>query len=396
MPLTAYIESIRPSGLLSFAPDTPPLELGPLNVLIGPNASGKSNLIDVLGLARSMPTDLQEPMRGGGGTAGWLWRTGSDSAFQTPALELELQIVGGPTLIHNIVLDGTAAPYGLGVQFERIVEGGNKLVYESNLAKNRIAISSSNGELVSTQYPEQHRKDQSALAQFRSPQTYPAITYLGFVYDQIRIYSEWEVGRRSSLRHGQLADLRGDRLEEDYSNLGIFLNQMAAVRPDAKANIREALGDLYERFSDYDVVVYGGSVQIFFSEGSRGSQMPVPATRVSDGALRYLCLLAILYNPNPPPVVCIEEPELGLHPDVVAGLARHLRAASERMQLIVTTHSDILIDALSDTPESVVVFENQKGATRMSRLDADALSVWLEKYSLGQLWTKGHIGGNRW
>ena len=66
------------------------------------------------------------------------------------------------------------------------------------------------------------------------------------------------------------------------------------------------------------------------------------------------------------------------------------------MQLIVTTHSDILIDALSDTPEAVVVFENHDGATQMNRLNGDDLSVWLEKYGLGQLWTKGRIGGSRW
>ena len=394
MPLNAYIQSIRPSGLLSFAPDTPALELRPLNVLIGPNASGKSNLIDVLALARSMPTDLQEPMRGGGGSRGWIWKTGSDSVSRTPELEMNVKIVGAAPLIHNLVFDGTADPYALRVQFERVMAWPNT-VYESDLAKNSIAISSANGELTSMQYPEQHRKDQSALAQFRSLETYLAITVLGSVYNQIRIYNGWEMGRRSSLRYAQSTDLRGDRLEEDYSNLFVFLNQMA-VHPDAKANIREAMGDLYERFSDYEVVVHSGSAQVFFNEGLRGGQISVPAARLSDGALRYLCLLAILYNPNPPPVVCIEEPELGLHPDVVAGLAKHLRAASEHMQLIVTTHSDILIDALSDTPESIVVFENHNGATQMNRLDADELSVWLKKYSLGHLWTSGEIGGNRW
>ena len=72
-----------------------------------------------------------------------------------------------------------------------------------------------------------------------------------------------------------------------------------------------------------------------------------------------------------------------------------MRAASERMQLIVTTHSDILIDALSDTPESVVVFENHDGATRMNRLDADELSGWLAEYRLGQLWTSVDRSGAR-
>ena len=123
---------------------------------------------------------------------------------------------------------------------------------------------------------------------------------------------------------------------------------------------------------------------------------PIPATRLSDGTLRYLCLLAILYNPTPPPVVCIEEPELGLHPDIVAGLAKHLLAASERMQLIVTTHSDILVDALTWNPETIIVCESVDGATQMKRLDPDAIKGWLENYRLGELWSSGHIGGNRW
>ena len=122
----------------------------------------------------------------------------------------------------------------------------------------------------------------------------------------------------------------------------------------------------------------------------------MPATRLSDGTLRHLCLLAILCHPEPPPLVCIEEPELGLHPDVLPALAGLLREASERSQLIVTTHSDILVDALGETPEAVVVCENRTGATSMQRLELEELARWLEKYSLGELWTRGDIGGTRW
>ena len=66
------------------------------------------------------------------------------------------------------------------------------------------------------------------------------------------------------------------------------------------------------------------------------------------------------------------------------------------MQLIVTTHSDALVDELSDTPEAVIVCEKEAGGTRLRRLDRTELSVWLSKYTLGQLWRKGEIGGNRW
>jgi len=108
--------------------------------------------------------------------------------------------------------------------------------------------------------------------------------------------------------------------------------------PAVRARLIEALKKLYDGIDDFDVQVEGGTVQVFFHEDG----ITVPATRLSDGTLRYLCLLAILCHPNPPPLMCIEEPELGLHPDILPTLADLIRKASERCQLIVTTHSDIL------------------------------------------------------
>src|SRR6202034_1027015 len=119
-------------------------------------------------------------------------------------------------------------------------------------------------------------------------------------------------------------------------------------------------------------------------------------SRLSDGTLRWLALLIILLNPTPPPLVCLEEPELGWHPDIVPTLADLLRDASTRTQLIVTTHSTSLVDAFSDTPEAICVCEKVEGATQIRRLDRDKLKVWLNDYSLGHLWASGEIGGNRW
>ena len=109
-----------------------------------------------------------------------------------------------------------------------------------------------------------------------------------------------------------------------------------------------------------------------------------------------MCLLAILCHPDPPPLVCIEEPELGLHPDVLPELAKLLISASERTQLIVTTHSEILVDALTETPDNVLVCEKHHGQTQIVRLNGAELAHWLEKYRLGKLWLKGGIGGTRW
>ena len=152
------------------------------------------------------------------------------------------------------------------------------------------------------------------------------------------------------------------------------------------------LQDLYEGLTDFHVSVEGGSVQVFFTEGD----FSIPATRLSDGTLRYLCLLAILRDPDPPPFIAIEEPELGLHPDILPKIVDLMIDASERTQLVVTTHSDIIVNALTEFPEAVVVCEKIRGATTMQRLRSEELAGWLEKYRLGELWMSGEIGGTRW
>ena len=85
-----------------------------------------------------------------------------------------------------------------------------------------------------------------------------------------------------------------------------------------------------------------------------------------------------------------------MHPDVLPELSRLLVESSERTQVIVTTHSDILVDTMTERPEAVVVCEKHEGKTEMIRLKKEDLSVWLDKYRLGQLWTMGQLGGTRW
>jgi predicted ATPase len=234
--------------------------------------------------------------------------------------------------------------------------------------------------------------DRSILAQRRDPEAYPELAWLAQSYEKIRIYREWSFGRSAVFREPQKADVRNDTLEEDFSNLGLFLNRLKTRFPAAKKAILAGLKDLYEGITDFDVLIEGGTVQVFFTEG----YFSIPATRLSDGTLRYLCLLAILCDPTPPPLICIEEPELGLHPDILPKVAELLIKASERTQLIVTTHSDILVDAMTETPECVVVCEKHDGKTEMNRLSAAKLKTWLEKYRLGQLWIEGQLGGKRW
>ncbi|MGI8883240.1 MAG: AAA family ATPase, partial [Pyrinomonadaceae bacterium] len=182
-------------------------------------------------------------------------------------------------------------------------------------------------------------------------------------------------------------------LETDGSNLALILNDLEH-RGDTKDKIVENLKKFNPRIKDYSIRILGGPVPLFIRE--EGLEKPISAMRLSDGTLRYLCLLAILCHPEPPPLICIEEPETGLHPDILPTIAELMKEARHRTQLIVTTHSDILVSAFSDMPEAVLVCEKDEDGTHFKRLNAEKLKEWLDEYSLGDLWLKGEIGGTRW
>ena len=237
--------------------------------------------------------------------------------------------------------------------------------------------------------------NQSILSQRRDPLAYPELHYLDNLLGDISFYREFNVGPHAPPRLPQGIDLRRDRLLEDVSNLNLVLDGLLN-QPLVKQQILERMQAFYSSFRDMltNTNVDTRTVQLFFHEGRL--REAVPSARLSDGSLRYLCLLAVLCHPTPPSIICIEEPETGLHPDIIPKIADLLVEASQRSQIFVTTHSDVLVDALTDIPDAVVVCEKVDGSTQVRRLDADKLKPWLEKYRLGELWTSGEIGGNRW
>ncbi len=399
---TPMLKSLRVSGLLSFGPEPVDIPLTPLNVLIGPNGSGKSNTIEVLSLLQAAPTDITRPIRKGGGVQEWVWKGASpqdawamvEVLVRNPFLprrpehstgwfryRLKIYTLGGsPFLIGDETLEDENAQPGQ-------QRPSTFFEYENG----RPMLSIRGGPERREVQQGKLNPQQSILSQRREPELYPEITNTAELFSRIRIYREWSFGRLAPARLPQRTDLPNDHLDEDTSNLALVLSRLRQY-PEVKRSLVRELGTLSPHFDDFELKLEGGTVQIVFIEGG----FTIPATRLSDGTLRYLCLLAILLDPTPPPLVCIEEPELGLHPDMMPQIARLLREASERMQLVVTTHSDALVSALSDTPESVIVCEKEESKTSLERLNAAELKPWLEKYRLGQLWMRGDLGGTRW
>lgn len=388
------LRSLQIDGLLSFAPGCETIEFGPLNLIIGPNGSGKSNLLEIFEFLQAAPTSFASVIRSGGGIKEWIWKGAS---LECSSLQVTLYPhAHGSHMVYSInCIENSGSLKILSESIEEKSTDENQNIASSSFYNRselgphtigRIGKSGAYQEIVES---DDIKQNESVLSQRKDPQKYPELYRTAQRLSGIQIFREWAFGRQAPIRQPQPADLPNDLLLPDASNLGLIINRLEHT--DAAPELNDILRRFLPRFQRVSTRVQGGMVQIVLHEdGPRGI---IPATRLSDGTMRFLAMAALLLMPDPPPLICIEEPEMGLHPDAMILVAELLKKASERTQLIVTTHSEALVSAFSDQPESVLGCEHL-GGTRLTRLDPDRLAYWLENYSLGEVWRIGELGGN--
>jgi predicted ATPase len=389
MTVRMLLRKVKLENLLSFRKTE--VELRGLNVLIGANASGKSNLIEAIGLLQAAPIDLSAAIRRLGGV-----HVVCSLATPSPVAAIECDRINDEALKYRLEFAEEAQSFVIqreilhdrdsdpektsaGTYFNRI---SGKLMLGHSFRK---AAGRPNGSVVDS--------TQSALALSKSPADPTPITRVGQEFGAIKIYRDFRTTGNSGARIGVSTSVPKAFLEDGGDNLALVLQEMdfRGLSEEVEVYLRR----FSDRFNGVKIRLDGPFAKTHIEES--GLLEPLVSWRLSDGTLKFLCLLAVLLEPNPAPLICIEEPELGLHPDAIQIVAEALVGASERTQLIVTTHSPALIDALSDRPEDVLVTDRDfDNGTRFRRLRKRQLSDWLERYSLGQLWRKGEIGGNRW
>ena len=394
------IHRLKVAGLLSFGPEGIDLPLQPLNVLIGPNGSGKSNLLEVLALLRASPDDLPAPIKAIGGMEEWLWKVptvaGLTNAVSAATIDavVESPSQGEMPVRHVLEIIRHGDRFEVAderIENERPQQGFQDTFFFYRYQRGEPVI---NDPEVRGLRRESVKPEKSILSQVKHPERYPVLGWLQEQYERIRLYRDWTFGPSTPLRRMQTSHGRDDILDDGANNLILVLSN---ILPRIENRFVDALRQLYEGVDGIYVTIRDGNLLLSLKES--GGRL-ITMARLSDGTLRYLTLLSILLHPEPPPLVAIEEPELGIHPDLIPEIAKLLVEASERMQLVVTTHSRVLVDALTDHPSSVVVCANENGKSQFERLDETHLNQWLEDYAasatLGDLWSSGDIGGNRW
>ncbi len=391
------IERLQVRGLLSFGPDGVDLPLEPLNVLIGPNGAGKSNLLKTFGLLQSAPTDISKHANETGTALDWFWEQKNSRTSATIEVTTAHWQNIGANIHHTITIRPLGCSFHVSKEeVSHVCDGHRSILARTNargpvykdyedtpfgnlwcLPSQSLVCSIGNEEDID--WPDEYDSFRMFFLQS-----------LKRIYGEIQLHQDWSIGNLSPVRNWQDTVASNDRVAESGNNLASVLSGFS---PSLKQTLEARLNRFYDGITGIGTPVSDGKISVFVEE-SEGRM--IPAGRLSDGTLRYLNLLAILLNPNPPALIGIEEPELGLHPDVIYDLAELLVEASARTQLVVTTHSPTLINALTDHPTSVVACGKHQGQTWFKRVTREALEPWIDEHSLGEVWSMGGIGGNRW
>lgn len=383
-----FLESIHLQGFLSFPPDSPPIPLKALNVLIGPNGSGKSNILEAFSVLRAAPSDLSVPFRRGGVVRNWVWGAREDKEASIGLNFPQIDQIDPVSYVFSfsdnrgkVFVEKEYIKIRDQDDFHYKMEDGVSVL----LKKVGLGLKAR----FSDEIFEDVSRSQSIFSQIKNRVRYPLLYKISNFLDDINLISDWSFGRDAVVRRASDASSISDRLLGDQTN---FASLVQEVYFSEESKVNRVMKRFLPRFESIKTRVVGGSVLLYFVES--GTENPVPTARLSDGTLRFLAIVVTLLHPNPPSLLCIEEPELGMHPDAAALLAELLVEASQRMQIIVTTHSEAFLSALTRHDVNVLVTENFGQGTEVTQVDQEQLASWLDEYTLGDLWRIGKIGGN--
>jgi predicted ATPase len=347
-------------------------ELKKLNILIGGNGAGKSNLIDFFRLLRAM-MELPLPGLASSNLAAYIEDGGSSTDFLhngpkvTAQIEIETRFGSNgyrfklaPTVNETFLINDEARYYGGGATGWWDLGSGHTT---PKLLTDRNKRGASGGRNVSY-----------------------------YIYNAIsswKIYHFHDTSKLAPMRRFESID-DNENLRFDAANIAPFLLKLKEDDSDTYQKIINTI-QLAAPFFDDFVLRPNKQETVRLRWRQKGSDYPLKPHHLSDGTIRFICLATALLQPDPPSTIIIDEPELGLHPfalDVLAGLFRDV---STRTQLIVSTQSASLLNHFE--PDEVVVVDRVQGASRFRRLDMESLAAWLEDFALGELWQKNVFDG---
>ncbi|MFO5491789.1 MAG: AAA family ATPase, partial [Cuspidothrix sp.] len=229
-----FIHKIKLQNFLSYGSQGEEIELEPINVLIGRNSAGKSNLIEAISILKATPTDLPAPFRQGGGINEFLWKGEGSNSIANIDVILNYSERHRNNLHYNLSITEVGQRLELVDEFLQNKEPylGQEDVYFYYRYQNGRPVLNINKLTEDGKTFERHLRredlilDQSVLSQRKDPDLYPELSYVSTEFSKIGLYRHWQMGRNSEPRNAHKADLPLHPLLEDGSNLGLFLKNL--------------------------------------------------------------------------------------------------------------------------------------------------------------------------
>lgn len=348
------------------------IRLGKLNVLIGANGSGKSNLISFFKMLNFMTTrELQLYIGKNGGADSILFY----STQVTPQIE------------STMTFDTDS---GSNIYYMRLVHAaGDKLIFADEW------LSFSKRGMNPIEAPKTHfgYGHDEANVTSSSARTHPQKIFRDKIIKGVRYFQFHDTSETSKIKQfSYIYD--NSYLKSNAGNLSSFLYMLRETQYPYYKRIILTIRQMLPFFDDFVLEASAlNQDQIMLKWKEKDSDLIFGSHQLSDGSLRMMALVTLLFQPEDklPNIILIDEPELGLHPyalDTIASLIQH---ASEYSQVIIATQSADLMDCFE--PDEIIVTERRNKETIFKRLDNKELEEWREEYTMSELWKKNVIGG---
>jgi predicted ATPase len=382
------------------------IELQPLNVLVGPNASGKSNFLDLIAfLGDAVREDLRPALAKRGGFERVHFRGKTTSVVE---ITIEARVTKHA---NDNARDVYTLRFSEGGTFEsdskRILSRAEVFTFKRTKGSGRrLTINGrrftiydrAKDALKLTQRSSENLLQQESLGLSTLPRLAPdrggeQVSKLAELFSTFRVFDvNVHAARRPSPAR------RGARLQSDASNLAAFLHELSVDKSMFHALVEDARAMIPGLKQIHFRTIGGAEEAVAVELEEQGLRNRTPLADASYGSIRALALLAMLYDPDPPLLTCVEEIDHGLHPYVFDRLVELLREASTRTQFLVVTHSPALVNRLNASELIVVERDHATGETRMPAIDPAEVQKMEQalagKMGLGELWFSGTLGGN--
>lgn len=342
------------------------LELGNLNVLIGPNGAGKSNLVSYFEMLRQL-LDKRLQL--------WVAKRGGANRALTFGAKRTSQ------LSSKIKFEDTSYQFELeSTDTDILVFSGESITYHADGGEAHFLIGHTESRLrdnfahgLLTEVPEM-------------PDSQGYLSIFSWTVYHFHDTSESASVKKNCVLHDNRY------LRQDASNLAAYLYMLKHAHEDIYDQIVETVRLAIPFLDDFVLEPEAlNTNSIMLKWRHKDFDYEFIPSQLSDGSLRFICLVTALMQPDPPSTIIIDEPELGLHPYAIHLLGALLRSASKRMQVIVATQSTLLLDEFD--VEDLIVVELEDGVSVFKRLEEEDFKEWLKDFSVGELWSKNVLGG---